>query len=219
MFRLHTRRASRSAALMAGAFAAALTLSACGSSSSESDDRPDKAAASASKSEDAKTGEPTGSTSADAESEAASQTSTDDNGVKKIPDSTQKLPDGSTANIYKTGDQAYRAEIVSRGGVLATLTSDGRLDGVNANDMSVVLDVDGTVHAWLGGGQQGPGNFDLKGGWKADVTKKGNAHYQAKIHGGVNSDIITAKEEDTAAYANGIYILLSSSGIITSHEQ
>ncbi|MFE6702916.1 hypothetical protein [Streptomyces sp. NPDC057718] len=221
MPRQRTRRTARTAALTAGALAAALSLSACGDSSSEAEDRPVKAAsASTPQSQDPKTGEPKDDTSAEpADSPEASGTAADGKTAKDTPDRTQKLPDGSTANIYETGDQAYRAEIVSRGSVLATLTADGKIDGVNANDMSVVLDVDGTVHAWLGGGQQGPGSFKLKGGWKADVTKKGNAHYQARIHGGVNSDTITAKEEDAAAYANGIYILLSSSGIITSYEQ
>lgn len=211
----------RTAALTTGALAAALSLSACGDGSSDAEDRPAEAASvSAPQSGDSKTAESKGETSAESSDPRETTGSTaGESTAKDTPDRTQKLPDGSTANIYKTGDQAYRAEIVSRGSVLATLTADGKIDGVNANDMSVVLDVDGTVHAWLGGGQQGPGSFKLKGGWKADVTKKSNAHYEAHIHGSVNSDTIIAKEEDVAAYANGIYILLSSSGVITSQAQ
>ncbi|MGW8975844.1 hypothetical protein ACWGPL_32295, partial [Streptomyces platensis] len=53
---------------------------------------------------------------------------------------TQRLADGiSTAEITKLGDQHYRAKIVARGSVLATLETKGHDDGLDANDMFVTL--------------------------------------------------------------------------------
>ncbi|MEW1753015.1 hypothetical protein ACIQU1_14630 [Streptomyces angustmyceticus] len=131
----------------------------------------------------------------------------------------QRLADGiSKAEISKLGDQHYRARIVARGSVLATLeTKDGDA-GLDANDMFVTLTLDGQVHSWMGGGHQGPGTFKLAGGWTAKVTKTGDARYRAQIigHDGVAATL-EANQQDTGVDANGIYIVLSAGGVISAH--
>lgn len=135
------------------------------------------------------------------------------------PVRTQRLADGvSTAEITKLGEQHYRAKIVARGEVLATLETNGHDDGLDANDMFVTLTLDGQVHSWMGGGHQGPGTFTVAGGWQAKVTKLGELRYRAQIigHDGVAATLET-NQHDVGLNANGIYIVLSSGGIISAH--
>ncbi|WP_329144621.1 hypothetical protein OIU91_09220 [Streptomyces sp. NBC_01456] len=135
------------------------------------------------------------------------------------PVRTQRLADGvSKAEIYKLGDQHYRAKIVARGAVLATLETKGHDDGLDANDMFVTLTLDGQVHSWMGGGHQGPGTFTLAGGWTAKVTKLGELRYRAQIigHDGVAATLET-HQHDVGLDANGSYLVLSNGGIISAH--
>ncbi|MFI8081540.1 hypothetical protein ACIF6L_12200 [Kitasatospora sp. NPDC086009] len=135
------------------------------------------------------------------------------------PGHTQTLVDGSTAEIQDLGNQNYRAKIVSRGSVLATLETNNSDTGLDANDMFVVLSMDGQVHSWMGGAQQGPGTFKLAGGWTAKVTKVGELHYRAQILGMGNEEVGTleANQQDDGAVANGVYIVLSTGGRISAH--
>ncbi|MCE3032720.1 hypothetical protein [Streptomyces sp. CMSTAAHL-2] len=139
---------------------------------------------------------------------------------KSAPERTQKLPDGSTAEIYRLGVQSYRAEIVNRGSVLATLDTNGQDAGLDANDMFIVLTLDGEVHAWMGGGHQGPGTFKVAGGWTVKVTKFGELRYRAQIigHDGVAATIETKDRHDVGLDANGVYIVLSNGGVLSAHE-
>ncbi|MGW8557798.1 hypothetical protein [Streptomyces tubercidicus] len=140
-------------------------------------------------------------------------------GKAASPVRTQLLADGiSKAEIYKLGDQHYRAKIVARGSVLATLETKGHDDGLDANDMFVTLTLDGQVHSWMGGGHQGPGTFKLAGGWTAKVTKIGELRYRAQIigHDGVAATL-EANQHDVGLNANGIYIVLSNGGVISAH--
>ncbi|MGW7554615.1 hypothetical protein [Streptomyces rimosus] len=134
------------------------------------------------------------------------------------PVRTQPLPDGSKAQISKLGKQHYRVKIINRGAVLATLEANGKDTGLDANGMYVVLTLDGQVHAWMGGEHQGPGTFKLAGGWTAKVTKVGELHYRAQIigHDGVVGTL-DANQHDTGGVANGVYIVLSAGGVISSH--
>ncbi|WP_411122580.1 hypothetical protein [Streptomyces sp. x-19] len=138
------------------------------------------------------------------------------------PVRTQTLVDGSTAKIYDLGGQRYRAEIVSRGAVLATLQTTGEeIDaGLDANDMFVVLTMGGEVHSWMGGGQQGPGTFHLAGGWTAKVTKIGELRYRAQIigHDGSVDATLETKGHDVGLDANGVSIVLSAGGVLSAHE-
>ncbi|MEU7429374.1 hypothetical protein AB0B07_00540 [Streptomyces sioyaensis] len=136
------------------------------------------------------------------------------------PVRTQRLADGiSKAEIYQLGEQHYRAKIVARGSVLATMETKGHDDGLDANDMFVTLTLDGQVHSWMGGGRQGPGTFKLAGGWTAKVTKLGELRYRAQIigHDGVAATLET-NQHDVGLDANGISIVLSSGGVISAHE-
>ncbi|MGW1787617.1 hypothetical protein ACWCO0_30730 [Streptomyces tubercidicus] len=140
-------------------------------------------------------------------------------GKAASPVRTQRLADGiSKAEIYKLGDQHYRAKIVAHGSVLATLETKGHDDGLDANDMFVTLTLDGQVHSWMGGGHQGPGTFKLAGGWTAKVTKIGELRYRAQIigHDGVAATLET-NQHDVGLNANGIYIVLSNGGVISAH--
>ncbi|KOG85721.1 hypothetical protein ADK38_35085, partial [Streptomyces varsoviensis] len=131
------------------------------------------------------------------------------------------LPDGSEARVTKVGDQNFRAKIVNKGDVLATIETHDAAAGLDANDMFVVLTTDGRVHAWMGGGQSGPGTFALKGGFDAKVTKVGELHYRAQLldrDGKVVDTIETAGRHDVGVDANGVYIVLSNGGIISSHD-
>ncbi|MGX1756173.1 hypothetical protein ACWIG5_04530 [Streptomyces lydicus] len=137
------------------------------------------------------------------------------------PVRTQTLVDGSTAKVYDLGSQRYRAEIVSDGSVVATMETTGQdADaGLDANGMYVVLTMGGEVHSWMGGEHQGPGTFQLAGGWKAKVTKVGELRYRAQIIGfeGVAATLET-KGHDVGVDANGVYIVLSAGGVISAHK-
>ncbi|MFB7376836.1 hypothetical protein ACFC6U_28835 [Kitasatospora purpeofusca] len=137
----------------------------------------------------------------------------------KSPGRSYPLVDGSTAEVQPVGNQNYTARIVSRGSVLATLETKDADAGLDANDMFVVLSVDGTVHSWMGGAHQGPGTFKLAGGWTAKVTKVGELHYRAQILGLDNAvnDTLDADQHDTGAVANGVHIVLSAGGRISAH--
>ncbi|MFE0876174.1 hypothetical protein ACFW4X_15135 [Streptomyces smyrnaeus] len=222
-----TPRTVRSAGLVAVAVAAALSLTACQGGDKESaQEKKDSASTSASStgsgggdSEGARseTGKDrTGEQSASPAADAGTPSTTSKAGA---PDRTQKLADGSTAKVYKLGDQHYRAKIVSRGSVLATLETNKHDAGLNANDMSVVLTLGGEVHSWMGGGQQGPGTFQLAGGWTAKVKKLGELRYQAQIIGndGVAATLET-NGHDVGLDANGSYIVLSNGGVISAHK-
>ncbi|WP_406212922.1 hypothetical protein [Streptomyces decoyicus] len=143
-------------------------------------------------------------------------------GKAASPVRTQPLADGiSKAEIYKIGDQRYRAKIVARGSVLATMETTGQdADaGLDANDMFIVLTMGGQVHSWMGGGHQGPGTFKLAGGWTAKVTKVGELRYRAQIigHDGVAATLET-NQHDVGVDANGVYIVLSNGGVISAHK-
>ncbi|WP_238783390.1 hypothetical protein [Streptomyces monomycini] len=136
------------------------------------------------------------------------------------PARTVTLADGiSKAQIQQLGDQHYRAKIVARGDVLATLETKQRDAGLDANDMFVVLSLDGKVHSWMGGGQQGPGTFKLAGGWTAKVTKVGELHYRAQIlgRGGAVYGTVEANQQDAGLVANGVPVVLSTGGVISAH--
>ncbi|MGW2374591.1 hypothetical protein [Kitasatospora sp. NPDC001683] len=132
---------------------------------------------------------------------------------------SQPLPDGSKVEIQQLGDQHYVARIVHDGQVLGTVEANGHDAGVDANDMFVVLALDGTVHAWMGGSHQGPGTFELAGGWTAKVTKVGELHYRADIIGNDNAVMGTmeANQHDDGLDANGVYIVLGAGGEISAH--
>ncbi|MFJ2195429.1 hypothetical protein ACWGK6_15700 [Streptomyces violaceusniger] len=140
-------------------------------------------------------------------------------GKAASPSHTETLVDGSTAKIYELGEQHYRLKIVNDGAVLATLEANGHDAGLDANDMFVVITAGGEVRSWMGGGQQGPGTFELAGGWTAKVTKVGELHYRAKIYGFEGeAATIEANQQDTGLDANGGSIVLSAGGVISAHE-
>nr|BEK64130.1 hypothetical protein KPHV_13570 [Kitasatospora purpeofusca] len=137
----------------------------------------------------------------------------------KSPARSYPLVDGSTAEVQPVGNQNWTARIVSRGSVLATLETKDTDAGLDANDMFVVLSLDGTVHSWMGGAHQGPGTFKLAGGWTAKLTKVGELHYRAQILGLDNAvnGTLDADQHDTGAVANGVYIALTAGGRISAH--
>ncbi|OKI04846.1 hypothetical protein A6A06_09025 [Streptomyces sp. CB02923] len=142
-------------------------------------------------------------------------------GKAATPVRTTPLADGiSKAEIYQLGEQRYRAKIVARGDVLATMETNGHDAGLDANDMFVVLTLGGKVHSWMGGGHTGPGTFKLAGGWTAKVTKTGELRYRAQILGRDNAvyGTVEANQHDAGLDANGVYIVLSSGGVISAHE-
>ncbi|UNT00304.1 hypothetical protein MMF93_30450 [Streptomyces tubbatahanensis] len=192
-----TRRTVRSATLVAVAAAAAFSVTACQSSDSD-----------ASGSHKAGT-----SAQSQAQHESDSLTSKSASAAR-----TQTLVDGSKAKISKLGAQHYRAEIVSDGAVIATLDADGRDAGMDGNGMFVTLTPGGHISSWMDAGQQGPGTFNLEGDWKAKVTKQSENHYRAQIIGndGVMGTI-DANGHDAGLDANGISIVLTTGGLISSH--
>ncbi|AEW94898.1 MULTISPECIES: hypothetical protein [Streptomycetaceae] len=215
------RRTVRSAGLLAIAAAAAFSLTACGPNDpagSSNAAGSGNASASTSTSGTGSTGSSAqGGTSGTHHSTTAGTAST--NGGTTSPTRTQTLPDGSKAEIYRLGSQHYRAKIVNNGSVLATLETNQHDAGLDANDMFVVLTLDGQVHAWMGGGHQGPGTFDLAGGWKAKVTKVGELRYRAQIIGNDGSVDATLEtdQHDVGLDANGAYVVLSNGGVISAH--
>lgn len=86
--------------------------------------------------------------------------------------------------------------------------------------MFIVLTLDGHVHSWMGGGHRGPGTFKLPGGWTAKVAKLGDLHYRAQILGNENSvdGTLEANQHDDGGVANGVYIVLSTAGVISAHQ-
>ncbi|MFJ6138379.1 hypothetical protein [Kitasatospora sp. NPDC092286] len=137
----------------------------------------------------------------------------------KPPVHTQPLVDGSTAEVQEIGAQHYVARIVHNGDVLATLETTDSDAGLDANDMFVVLSLDGQVHSWMGGGHQGPGTFKLAGGWTAKVTKIGELRYRAQILGYDNAvnGTLESNQQDVGGVANGVYIVLTAGGEISAH--
>ncbi|MFI9645320.1 hypothetical protein ACIHAA_03345 [Streptomyces sp. NPDC052040] len=138
----------------------------------------------------------------------------------ETPVRTRTLADGSKAEIYRLSGQRYRAKLVHQGSVYATLETNGRDAGLDANDMFVVLTLGGEVHSWMGGGHQGPGTFHLAGDWTAKVTKIGdNNRYRAQIIGldGSVDATLDANQHDVGLDANGVYIVLSAGGVISAH--
>ncbi|WP_447035073.1 hypothetical protein [Streptomyces sp. DSM 118878] len=212
------RRTTRSAGLVAVAAAAALALTACQSAGSDAasgtgkKDSVSTAHLATGKSDARSTSEISGGGSA-ADARVASSKAV--SSVRK-----QTLVDGSTAEIRRISAQHYRAKIVNEGDVLATLDANGDDAGLDANGMFIVLTMDGKVQSWMGGAHSGPGTFKLAGGWKAKVTQLGDLHYRADILGldGSVMGTLEANEHDDGAVANGIYLVLSAGGVISSHE-
>ncbi|MBQ0862983.1 hypothetical protein ACH4RA_13895 [Streptomyces smyrnaeus] len=219
-----TRRTLRSTGLVAFAAAAAFSLTACQDSDQDAAGSPQKKdSASASHSTGKDDAAPGGSSS------ESGKTPTSERNGAPVADSTeskaaspvrtQPLVDGSTAKIYRSGDQNYRAEIVNDGEHYGTLQTHDADDGANLNGMYLVLTVGGKVHSWTGGEQQGPGTFDLEGGWKSEVTKLGQNRYRAEIlgHDGAVNGTLEANDGADGASANGVYIVLTPGGVISSH--
>jgi len=139
-------------------------------------------------------------------------------GKATSPTRTQKLVDGSTAEVYKLGDLHYRLKIVNNGENLATIEAKDGDAGLDANGMYVVLTAGGEVRSWMGGEHQGPGTFKIAGGWTAKVTKVGELHYRAKIIGNDGeAATIEANQKDAGLDANGSSIVLSAGGVISAH--
>ncbi|MDI5965664.1 hypothetical protein [Streptantibioticus silvisoli] len=136
------------------------------------------------------------------------------------PIRTQMLPDGSKAEIYKLGDEHYRADVIHDGQLFVTLETKQHDAGIDANDMFIVLTMSGDVHAWMGGGHQGPGTFKLAGDWTAKVTKIGELRYRAQILGnqGEVDATLETDQHDVGLDANAVYIVLSDGGLISAHE-
>ncbi|OLZ70418.1 hypothetical protein AV521_14915 [Streptomyces sp. IMTB 2501] len=133
------------------------------------------------------------------------------------PVHTEKLVDGSTAEIYKLGAHHYRMEIIDRDAVYARLEANQRDAGVDANDMFVVLTFDGQVHSWIGGGHRGPGGFRLPDDSTAKVTKVGPHHYRARImdRGHVVARL-EANQRDAGMDGNGLFVVLTFDGEISA---
>lgn len=202
------RRRTLRVAAAALVVAAGLTLTAC----NDSDANASKPAASASSSSaDSSTGAKGSDAKVDTKAGAA------DKAASSVR--TETLVDGSTAKIYKLGDQHYRLKLVNGSDVLATFEANGRDAGLDANGMYVVLTMGGEVQSWMGGEHQGPGTFELAGGWTAKVTKVGEAQYRAEIigHGDVMGTM-EANGHDAGLDANGVYIVLSAGGVISAHQ-
>ncbi|MEU8710070.1 hypothetical protein [Streptomyces sp. NPDC048565] len=207
----HIARTARSAGLVAVAAAAALALTACqsgGTDAASGSDKKDSASAPASTSGKGEDTSKVGTLSGKSKAGTGS------------PVSTEPLPDGSTAKIYELGSQHYRADLVDDGEVFASLETDEHDAGLDANDMFVVVTLGGQLHSWMGGGQTGPGTFDLAGGWKAKVTKTGTNGFRAEILGseGAVEGTLTAKDHDAGVDANGVGIVLTAGGVISAHE-
>lgn len=223
-----TARTARVTGLVAVAAAAALSLTACQSAGDGAATGAEKGTSGSSSRSVGDGGASNGAKSGTYASQAGVRTATSvarrtsaSAATTKAasPVRTQTLVDGSTARIYQLGDQHYRVEIVSRGSVLARLETKGQDAGLDANDMFVVLTLGGEVHSWMGGGHTGPGTFKLAGGWTAKVTKIGELRYRAQIlgHEGAVYATLNTNEHDVGLDANGVYIVLSAGGVISSH--
>ncbi|MDJ1132657.1 hypothetical protein [Streptomyces iconiensis] len=223
-----TRRTFRSAGLVALAAAAAFSLTACqdgdtdaaatGKDPVSASRSADDGASSGAKNSEGSEGK--GQKGTETEASSASRDSTPSGaGEAASPARTEKLADGSTAEISELGEQRYRAKIVNDGDVLATLETKGHDAGLDANGMYVLLSLDGKIHSWMGGEHTGPGTFSLEGGWKAKVTKLSDGRFRARILGEDGSVMATlnANQRDVGVDANGVPIVLSSRGVISSH--
>ncbi|MEV6128597.1 hypothetical protein AB0M05_17470 [Streptomyces violaceusniger] len=212
-----TVRRRRTIRIAAAALIAAASLSLTACNNDTEDTGTKKPAASA---ESGTGGSSTGAQGSDAKPDAKPDATTGD--TDKAPTSTgdQKLADGSTAKIDKLGTQHYRLKIVNDGAVLATLEANQRDAGLDANGMYVVLTLGGEVHSWMGGEHSGPGTYKLAGGWTAKVTKLGDARYRADIIGSEGSvdGTLEANQHDDGMVANGVYIVLSTRGVISAHQ-
>ncbi|MEU8870624.1 hypothetical protein AB0D24_05550 [Streptomyces javensis] len=210
------RRRTLRVAAAALVVAAGLTLTAC----NDSDANASKPAASATHSgADSSTGAKGSGGNGAKGSEAKVGTESAAADEAASPDRTETLEDGSTGEIYELGEQHYRLKIVNDGDVLATFETNGKDAGLDANGMYVVLTMGGEVHSWMGGEHKAPGTFELAGGWTAKVTKVGESHYRAEIigHGDVMGTM-EANGHDAGLDANGVYIVLSTRGVISAHE-
>ncbi|MFB7502010.1 hypothetical protein [Streptomyces broussonetiae] len=228
-----TVRTVRTAGLVAVAAAAAFSLTACQSGGKDAATGAEKKVSGSASPSTGNSGAPSGATTGADEARtglgtktgaarrttAPATTTATTTAKAASPVRTQTLADGSTAKIYELGSQHYLAKIVSRGAVLATLETNRHDDGLDANDMFVVLTLDGRVHSWMGGGHQGPGTFKLAGGWSAKVTKVGDSRYRAQILGneGAVYDTLEANQHDVGVDANGVYIVFSFGGVISAH--
>ncbi|MFE6165162.1 hypothetical protein ACFQ7F_40325 [Streptomyces sp. NPDC056486] len=70
---------------------------------------------------------------------------------KRVHVRTAKLADGSTAKIYKLGQNHYQADIYAKGVKLDTLDANGKSATGQNNGLHVVLNPDGTIKSWVGG--------------------------------------------------------------------
>ncbi|MFB7510765.1 hypothetical protein [Streptomyces broussonetiae] len=228
------RCTARSVGLVAVAAAAALSLAACQSGGKDAVGSEKKASASAASFTGdggglgrAKAGKDKAKTSGGrarsgmrTQTTAAHRSTTSAARPKAAsPVRTQTLPDGSKAEIYKLGSQHYLLKIVHRGDVLGTVEANRQDAGLDANDMFIVLTQDGRVQAWMGGGHEGPGAFELMGGWTAKVTKVGKNHYRARILGdaGGVSATLDAHEHDAGVELDRVYLVLGDGGVISAH--
>ncbi|MEU5310452.1 hypothetical protein [Streptomyces sp. NPDC021562] len=214
------RRTARSAALLAVAAAAALSLTACQSGGKDAAGQTKNVSAATSgagraetTADEAQSGMRTQTTAARRTAAAAATPRT------ASPVRTQTLPDGSKAEIRRLGAQHYLLKLVHHGDVLATMEAKHRDAGLDANDMFLVLTKDGRVEAWMGGGHQGPGTFELMGGWTAKVTKAGEDHYRARILGdaGGVSGTMDANGRDAGVEIDRVYVVLSAGGVVSAH--
>ncbi|MEE4592340.1 hypothetical protein V2J94_10630 [Streptomyces sp. DSM 41524] len=201
--------------------AAGFSLTACNDSDAASS-KPAASSASSSSADSAtgaKGSDGNGANGSDGKTDAKTDTKSAAAHEAASPDRTETLADGSTGEIYKLGDQHYRLKIVNDGDVLATFEANGQDAGLDGNGMYVVLTMGGEVQSWMGGEHQGPGTFELAGGWTAKVTKVGEGHFRAKIigHGDVMGTM-EANGHDAGLDANGVYIVLSTGGVISAHE-
>ncbi|WP_335975132.1 hypothetical protein [Streptomyces sp. CA2R106] len=164
-----------------------------------------------------KAGGTTGSTSGGTTSGSSTTGGT---GTSQRPIRTQTLPDGSKAAIYQLGDEHYRADVTANGEPFVTLETHGHDAGIDANDEFIVLSLDGQLHAWMGGDNQGPGTFKVAGDWTVKVTKVGELHFRAQVIGndGAVDATIDADQQDVGLDANGVYIVLSDGGVLSAHE-
>ncbi|MEK8171182.1 hypothetical protein NKH77_21840 [Streptomyces sp. M19] len=207
--------------------AAGFSLTACSGSDDNASSKP-AATAESSTSGSQGSADGKGDTSADANTNANANADngagadgkSDGAGGSESPSDTETLVDGSTAEIYKLGDAHYSLKIVNDGDVLGELEANKQDAGMDGNGMFVVLTAGGDVRSWTGNEQQGPGTFDLAGGWEAKVTKVSDSHYRAQILGFEGGEVATLDADGHAAGsdANGGSIVLTPGGVISAHE-
>lgn len=86
--------------------------------------------------------------------------------------------------------------------------------------MFVTLTLGGQIHSWMGGDEQGPGTFDIEGGWKAKVTKVGENHFRAKIigHDGVAATMDANQHDAAISTPTACPSSSAPHGVISAHE-